>query len=200
MKWLIGLLLILGAGVAGVYVYQEYVQTGGGAGPAKEVPAKAVPAKSEAQEGPTRKKVVAPMEKSPPPRVGGGPLLSVISLPPVVANVRFGMSPETVVGLYNVVQRPTEDDTLVLVQYLRPDKMEESRFIFVQDRLKRIELVTTPRIGEDLDNLHRAIRDEYRKRYGKLPNSRINRWSDGVMEAGVNQSDGVVTLYFKSKR
>jgi len=194
MKWLIGLLLILGAGVAGVYVYQEYFATG-----ESSPPPRAVQAGSTASEEPSGKKIVAPLETRRPPRPGVAGF-SVISLPPVVAKARFGISPEALTKLYNVVQRPTDDDTIVLVRYLRPDKMEEAKFIFVADRLKRIELVTTPRVGEDLDNLHKAVRDEYRKRYGKLPESRINRWSDSVMEAGVNKNNGVVTLYFKSKR
>jgi hypothetical protein len=195
MKWLIGFVLIVAVAVGGVYLYQQHAPADWRPGSEKV----ATPAKPDPEEQSTGKKVYAPIERARPKRPGVAGH-SVISLHPAVARARFGMSPEAVTKIYNVVQRPTEDDTVVLVHYLRPDKMEEAKFIFVQERLKRIELVHTPRIGESLDGLHKAIRDEYRHKYGKLPNSRVNRWSDSVMEAGVNEKNGVVTLYFKSKR
>jgi hypothetical protein len=193
MKWLISFLLILCLGLAGVYVYRTHV-------PRQE----ARPPARQAQAAPAPTKEPAPKEEAVPERETrkGLPLPNyrVILLPPPVANVRFGMTPEQVAARYPVVKRSTESGRVMLVHYLRRDMMQEARFLFEGGRLERVELVTRPRPGERIDYLYRNVQSVYFKRYGRLPDSRRNRWSDAFTEAGVSDDGGVVTVYFKTKK
>lgn len=192
MKWLMTLIFLLGAGVAGVYVYRTYIAT-----EQDQRPTRAVDAEPAAEEEPApKKKLISPEERE---RQAQLPKRRIISLDPSVAKARFGMSPQKLASIYKVVKRPAENGLVVLVHYLRTDRTQEARFIFEEDKLKRIEVVTKARRGERLEYLYRRIQSVYYQRYGKLPDSRRNRWSDRYIGAAVNKDDGAVTLSFSAR-
>jgi len=194
MKWLIGLLLILCVGLAGVYLYRTHVPRQEAQPPARQAQAAPAPTKESAP----KKEEAAPERETR--KELPLPNYRIILLPPPVARVRFGMTPEQVAARYPVVKRSAESGQVMLVHYLRPDRMQEARFLFEGGRLTRVEVVTRPRPGERLEYLRRNIESDYYKRYGRLPDSRRNRWSDAFTEAGVSDDGGVVTVYFKTKK
>jgi len=140
-----------------------------------------------------------PEQKQPSPEVKQQPEPRIL-LPESLKGVRFGMSSQELARLFAPDWRRETRESLTLVHYADKSKTKQVRFHFQQDKLRAIEIRLTPASKEELAPSYNKLQKQMQERYGSLPDSKHNRWSDGHMVAQIGKGTTYISLTFGAVR
>lgn len=124
-----------------------------------------------------------------------------LTLPGPLRRVRFGMLPAQVAAAYPVAWERESRDTLTLVHYFNRSMTEEGRFEFRKELgLQRIVVRVKVPVGANSADLYKKIQKDHVKRYGSLPGSKHDRWSDGRITVSVKRQPEYVALSYATEK
>jgi hypothetical protein len=108
---------------------------------------------------------------------------AVIQLPGQAGEFNWGESVEDVKDSVNVAFSREADGLMV---QSRPEDRRVYRYFFRQGKLWQVQLRISPAEGQSLEKLYTATRDEMKRRYGDLPDSRRTFWADRTTACGLS--------------
>ncbi len=162
-------------------------------------PAAAAPAPVHAASAPAAKAQPAPQPAAVRPAAVPAPAQgpSVTIQPPRgLEGVAFGTPADQIAVRFPPAWRRETGEEMTYVFY-PSGQGDQVRFHFNRQGLSKLELLLKPPQGQDINQYHQAVRQQYAAVYGGLPGNQTDTWSDGrtVLHVGMEPT-GVSVLFY----